>query len=58
MKKISLLCAAALALILCGCENKITPEGEETVSVSIGLSIEGIEMYDEPMTKGTSPQPY
>ena len=58
MKKISILCAAALALILCGCENMITPDGEETVSVSIGLSVEGIEMYDEPMTKGSSAQPY
>ena len=58
MKKKFLFCATVLALLLCSCENNIKPVENETVSVAIGLSLEGIEMYDEPMTKGFSAQPY
>lgn len=59
MKRTIILIALAAFPLLFGCErHEVTPQDNEMITTHLGLSIEGISIFDEVLTRADDPHPY
>ncbi len=59
MKRTIILIALAAFPLLFGCErHEVTPQDDEMITTHLGLSIEGISIFDEVLTRADDPHPY